>query len=59
MTEKVVQLMSVDLLRQQQRWKDGLAELRDICAQLQSTTALIMLYSLFIFEQAKAIHLIP
>ena len=46
MTEKVVQLMSVDLLRQQQRWKDGLAELRDICAQLQSTTALIMLYGL-------------
>ncbi len=27
-TEKIISLMNIDLLRQQQRWKDGLQELR-------------------------------
>ncbi|XP_028975291.2 cytoplasmic dynein 2 heavy chain 1 isoform X3 [Esox lucius] len=35
-TEKVVNLMSVDLLRQQQRWKDGLQELRTGFATLEA-----------------------
>ena len=32
--DKVVQLMGVDLLRQQQKWKDGLMEIRQIMANL-------------------------
>jgi len=32
--DKVVQLMGVDLLRQQQRWKDSLMEIRQIMASL-------------------------
>ncbi|KAL2095874.1 hypothetical protein ACEWY4_008022 [Coilia grayii] len=35
-TEKVVTLMNVDLLRHQQRWKDGLQELRTGFATLES-----------------------
>ncbi|MGH0159576.1 UNVERIFIED_CONTAM: hypothetical protein FKN15_075087 [Acipenser sinensis] len=35
-SEKVVTMMSVDLLRQQQRWKDGLQELRTGFASLES-----------------------
>ncbi|XP_064157010.1 dynein cytoplasmic 2 heavy chain 1 isoform X2 [Anguilla rostrata] len=35
-TEKVVTLMNVDLLRHQQRWKDGLQELRTGFAALES-----------------------
>uniref|UniRef100_A0A8D0H431 Cytoplasmic dynein 2 heavy chain 1 n=1 Tax=Sphenodon punctatus TaxID=8508 RepID=A0A8D0H431_SPHPU len=35
-TEKVVVLMNIDLLRQQQRWKDGLQELRAGFSSLQS-----------------------
>uniref|UniRef100_A0AAR2JK60 Cytoplasmic dynein 2 heavy chain 1 n=1 Tax=Pygocentrus nattereri TaxID=42514 RepID=A0AAR2JK60_PYGNA len=35
-TDKVGALMSVDLLRQQQRWKDGLQELRTGFAMLES-----------------------
>lgn len=31
---QVVQLMSVDLLRQQQKWKDGLMEIRQLMANL-------------------------
>ncbi|XP_038031862.1 cytoplasmic dynein 2 heavy chain 1 isoform X2 [Anas platyrhynchos] len=34
--EKVVSLMNIDLLRQQQRWKDGLQELRTGFASLES-----------------------
>uniref|UniRef100_A0A452I6Q6 Uncharacterized protein n=1 Tax=Gopherus agassizii TaxID=38772 RepID=A0A452I6Q6_9SAUR len=34
--EKVVVLMNIDLLRQQQRWKDGLQELRTGFASLES-----------------------
>ncbi|XP_038236236.1 cytoplasmic dynein 2 heavy chain 1 isoform X1 [Dermochelys coriacea] len=34
--EKVVVLMNIDLLRQQQRWKDGLQELRSGFASLES-----------------------
>ncbi|PKU41804.1 cytoplasmic dynein 2 heavy chain 1 [Limosa lapponica baueri] len=34
--EKVISLMSIDLLRQQQRWKDGLQELRTGFASLES-----------------------
>ncbi|XP_075347137.1 cytoplasmic dynein 2 heavy chain 1 isoform X3 [Mycteria americana] len=34
--EKVVSLMNIDLLRQQQRWKDGLQELRTVFASLES-----------------------
>ncbi|XP_051782842.1 cytoplasmic dynein 2 heavy chain 1 isoform X2 [Erpetoichthys calabaricus] len=34
--EKVVALMSVDLLRHQQRWKDGLQELRAVLANLEA-----------------------
>ena len=30
-----MQMMSIDLLRQQSKWKDSLQELRDIFAQLQ------------------------
>ncbi|KAG8584671.1 hypothetical protein GDO81_004716 [Engystomops pustulosus] len=33
--EKVVALMSVDLLRQQQRWKDGLLEMRSVLSGLE------------------------
>ena len=32
--DKVVHLMGVDLLRQQQKWKDGLLEIRQIMANL-------------------------
>ncbi|KAJ6633478.1 hypothetical protein lerEdw1_014502, partial [Lerista edwardsae] len=35
-TEKVVGLMNIDLLRQQQRWKDGLQELRAGFSSLES-----------------------
>ncbi|XP_050986096.1 LOW QUALITY PROTEIN: cytoplasmic dynein 2 heavy chain 1 [Labeo rohita] len=35
-TDKVVNLMGVDLLRQQQRWKDGLQDLRTGFATLES-----------------------
>uniref|UniRef100_A0A670IVV3 Dynein cytoplasmic 2 heavy chain 1 n=1 Tax=Podarcis muralis TaxID=64176 RepID=A0A670IVV3_PODMU len=35
-TEKVVGLMNIDLLRQQQRWKDGLQELRGVFSNLES-----------------------
>ncbi|XP_053095782.1 cytoplasmic dynein 2 heavy chain 1 isoform X3 [Pangasianodon hypophthalmus] len=35
-TDKVVMLMSVDLLRQQQRWKEGLQELRAGFATIES-----------------------
>lgn len=31
---KVIQLMSIDLLRQQSRWKEGLLEIRQIIANL-------------------------
>ncbi|KFQ53856.1 Cytoplasmic dynein 2 heavy chain 1, partial [Pelecanus crispus] len=34
--EKVISLMNIDLLRQQQRWKDGLQELRTGFASLES-----------------------
>ncbi|XP_053164065.1 cytoplasmic dynein 2 heavy chain 1 isoform X1 [Hemicordylus capensis] len=34
-TEKVVGLMNIDLLRQQQRWKDGLQELRAVFSSLE------------------------
>ena len=34
LTDKVVRLMSVDLLRQQQKWKDTLGEMRTIMANL-------------------------
>ncbi|XP_029458286.1 cytoplasmic dynein 2 heavy chain 1 [Rhinatrema bivittatum] len=34
--EKVVALMNVDLLRQQQRWKDGLLDLRGVFSNLES-----------------------
>ncbi|XP_043547742.1 cytoplasmic dynein 2 heavy chain 1 isoform X2 [Chiloscyllium plagiosum] len=34
--DKVVALMSIDLLRQQQRWKDGLQELRFVFSTLES-----------------------
>ncbi|XP_069495113.1 cytoplasmic dynein 2 heavy chain 1 isoform X2 [Ambystoma mexicanum] len=34
--EKVVALMNVDLLRQQQRWKDGLLEIREVFSNLES-----------------------
>ncbi|NXG46652.1 DYHC2 protein, partial [Psilopogon haemacephalus] len=34
--EKVISLMNIDLLRQQQRWKDGLQELRTVFASLES-----------------------
>ncbi|XP_078258653.1 cytoplasmic dynein 2 heavy chain 1 isoform X2 [Rhinoraja longicauda] len=34
--DKVVALMNVDLLRQQQRWKDGLQELRFVFSTLES-----------------------
>ncbi|KAG2456324.1 DYHC2 protein, partial [Polypterus senegalus] len=34
--EKVVALMSVDLLRHQQKWKDGLQELRAVLANLEA-----------------------
>ncbi|XP_018422828.1 PREDICTED: cytoplasmic dynein 2 heavy chain 1 [Nanorana parkeri] len=33
--EKVVALMNVDLLRQQQRWKDGLVEMRSVFSNLE------------------------
>ncbi|KAK7489861.1 hypothetical protein BaRGS_00018883, partial [Batillaria attramentaria] len=33
-SEKVQQLMSIDLLRQQQRWKDGLMDIRHMMANL-------------------------
>uniref|UniRef100_A0A2C9KFH3 Uncharacterized protein n=1 Tax=Biomphalaria glabrata TaxID=6526 RepID=A0A2C9KFH3_BIOGL len=33
-SDKVQELMSVDLLRQQQRWKDGLMDIRHIMANL-------------------------
>ncbi|XP_076467409.1 LOW QUALITY PROTEIN: cytoplasmic dynein 2 heavy chain 1-like [Babylonia areolata] len=33
-SEKVQQLMSIDLLRQQQRWKDGLMDIRHLMANL-------------------------
>uniref|UniRef100_A0A803SUA0 Dynein cytoplasmic 2 heavy chain 1 n=1 Tax=Anolis carolinensis TaxID=28377 RepID=A0A803SUA0_ANOCA len=35
-TEKVVGLMNIDLLRQQQRWKDGLQELRGVFSTLET-----------------------
>ncbi|XP_040514464.1 cytoplasmic dynein 2 heavy chain 1 isoform X1 [Gallus gallus] len=35
-TEKIISLMNIDLLRQQQRWKDGLQELRTGFASLES-----------------------
>ncbi|GAB0180600.1 cytoplasmic dynein 2 heavy chain 1 [Grus japonensis] len=34
--EKVISLMNIDLLRQQQRWKDGLQDLRTVFATLES-----------------------
>ena len=34
-SDKVVSMMSIDLLRQQNKWKDSLQELRDVFAQLQ------------------------
>ncbi|XP_072706738.1 cytoplasmic dynein 2 heavy chain 1 isoform X3 [Ciconia boyciana] len=34
--EKVISLMNIDLLRQQQRWKDGLQELRTVFTSLES-----------------------
>ncbi|XP_073414467.1 cytoplasmic dynein 2 heavy chain 1 isoform X2 [Dendrobates tinctorius] len=34
-SQKVVALMSVDLLRQQQRWKDGLLEMRSVVSSLE------------------------
>ncbi|XP_073518216.1 cytoplasmic dynein 2 heavy chain 1 isoform X2 [Phyllobates terribilis] len=34
-SQKVVALMSVDLLRQQQRWKDGLLEMRSVISSLE------------------------
>ena len=33
-SEKVQQLMGIDLLRQQQRWKDGLMDIRHLMANL-------------------------
>ncbi|KFV17286.1 Cytoplasmic dynein 2 heavy chain 1, partial [Tauraco erythrolophus] len=38
--EKVISLMNIDLLRQQQRWKDGLQELRTGFASLESQAGL-------------------
>ncbi|XP_071483964.1 LOW QUALITY PROTEIN: cytoplasmic dynein 2 heavy chain 1-like [Diadema antillarum] len=35
-SEKVVSLMSIDLLRQQPRWKEGLQEIRGIMASLEA-----------------------
>lgn len=32
---QVVALMNVDLLRQQQRWKDGLVEMRTVFSDLE------------------------
>ena len=32
--DKVVKLMGIDLLRQQQKWKDGLLDIRQIMANL-------------------------
>ncbi|XP_069615312.1 cytoplasmic dynein 2 heavy chain 1 [Ranitomeya imitator] len=34
-SQKVVALMSIDLLRQQQRWKDGLLEMRSVVSSLE------------------------
>eukprot|EP00050_Salpingoeca_kvevrii_P020215 m.95860 g.95860 ORF g.95860 m.95860 type:complete len:4292 (+) comp8765_c0_seq1:164-13039(+) len=34
-TERVCNLMTTDLLRQQSKWKEGLNELRQLCEQLQ------------------------
>ncbi|KAJ8027756.1 Cytoplasmic dynein 2 heavy chain 1 [Holothuria leucospilota] len=36
LSDKVTQLMSVDLLRQQSRWKEGMQEIRGIFATLES-----------------------
>ncbi|XP_033632471.1 cytoplasmic dynein 2 heavy chain 1-like isoform X2 [Asterias rubens] len=36
LSDKVVQLMSVDLLRQQPRWKEGLQEIRGIMSTLEN-----------------------
>ncbi|KFP28061.1 Cytoplasmic dynein 2 heavy chain 1, partial [Colius striatus] len=45
--EKVISLMNIDLLRQQQRWKDGLQELRTGFASLESQAGFD--YSIFDF----------
>ena len=44
---KVIQLMSVDLLRQQSRWKEGLLEIRQIIAHLVQQVE----FDLYIFAE--------
>ena len=44
---KVIQLMSVDLLRQQSRWKEGLLEIRQIIANLVQQVK----FDLYIFAE--------
>lgn len=33
--EKVAELMDIDLLKQQQKWKDGLKDIRQIMSQVE------------------------
>jgi dynein heavy chain 2 len=43
-SDKVQQLMAIDLLRQQQKWKDGLMDIRHLMANLV-TQVQLFLYS--------------
>ena len=41
-SEKVQQLMGIDLLRQQKRWKDGLMDIRHLMANLVTQVGIIL-----------------